>query len=65
VVCTEETLHHFSAGVLNSLRRRREWMLAAAAHGAAAEGPAPRPCRGCNSQRHVRTRQMCAPLAVH
>lgn len=46
VVVTEETLHQFSAGVLSGLHRRREWMLAAAAQGAVAEGPSPAPMPG-------------------
>jgi hypothetical protein len=46
VVAMEETLHQFSAGVLVSLRRRREWMLAAAAQGAVSEGTSPRPMPG-------------------
>ena len=46
VVVTEETLHQFSAGILNGLHRRREWMLAAAAQGAVAEGASPAPMPG-------------------
>ena len=61
VVCAEETLHQFSAGVLSSLRRRREWMLAAAAHGAGAEGPIPAPMSGLREY----AESLVAPLAVH
>lgn len=53
VVCTEDLLHQFSAGLLNSLRRRREWMLAAAAQGAAAQGASPAPMQGLED--HLKT----------
>ena len=66
VVCAEETLHQFSAGVLSSLRRRREWMLAAAAHGANAEGPMPAPMSGLREYADALVAPMHAPpLAVN
>jgi hypothetical protein len=66
VVCAEETLHQFSAGVLSSLRRRREWMLAAAAHGAGAEGPTPEPMPGLREYAVAMAEPLHSPpLAVH